>query len=70
MPQPQATRCTQRQLAYLAYWQARGYHFDRDAVIPENTSIRPDAWNLPARTVLAVTAAMLVVVFGILKVAA
>ena len=66
----QATRCTQRQLAYLTHWQALGYTFDRDDVIPESTSIRPDAWNLPTRTVLAVTAVMLVVVFGILKVAA
>lgn len=67
---PQATRCTQKQLAYLAYWQKRGYTFDRDDVIPESTSIRPDAWNLPTRTVLAVTAVMLVVIYGILKVAA
>ena len=66
----QATRCTQRQLAYLAHWQALGYTFDRDAVIPESTSIRPDAWSLPTRTVLAVTAVMLVVVYWILKVAA
>ena len=66
----QATRCTQRQLAYLAYWQARGYTFDRDAVIPENASIKPDAWNLPSRTDLAVTALMLVIVYGILWMAA
>ena len=70
MLQPQATRCTQRQLAYLAHWQALSYTFDRDDVIPEHTSIRPDAWNLPTPTVLAVTAVMLVVVFGILWVAA
>lgn len=68
MKRTQATRCTQRQLAYLAYWQARGYHFPRGVVIPESTSIKPGAWNLPTRTVLAVTAVMLVVVFGILKV--
>jgi len=66
----QATRCTQRQLAYLAHWKALGYTFDRDAVIPENTSIRPDALNLPSRTVLAVTAVMLVIVYGVLWVAA
>ena len=66
----QATRCTQRQLAYLAHWQALGYTFDRDAVIPESTSIRPVAWNLPTRTALVVSAAMLVVVYWILKVAA
>ena len=66
----QATRCTQRQLAYLAHWQAIGYTFGRDAVIPESTLIKPDAWSLPSRTVPAVSAAMLVIVYGILKVAA
>lgn len=66
----QATRCTQRQLAYLAHWQALGYTFDRDAVIPESTMIKPGAWNLPSRTVLAVSAVMLVIVYGILNVAA
>ena len=70
MKRTQATRCTQSQLAYLAHWQALGYTFPRDAVIPSDTLIKPDAWNLPTRTVLAVTAAMLVVVFGILKVSA
>lgn len=68
MRKPQATRCTQRQLAYLAHWQALGYTLDRDAVIPESTLTPPDTWALPSRTVLAVTAVMLVVVFGILKV--
>ena len=66
----QATHCTQRQLAYLSYWTKRGYTFGRDDVIPERTSIKPDAWNLPTRTALAVSAVMLVVVYGILKVAA
>ena len=66
----QATRCTQSQLAYLAHWQELGYTFGRDAVIPEHTSIRPDAWSLPSRAVLAVSAVMLVVVYGILWVAA
>ena len=66
----QATRCTQKQLAYWSYWSKRGYTFGRDDVIPEDTSIRPAAWNLPSRTVLAVTAVLLVVVYGILKVAA
>lgn len=70
MKRTQATRCTQRQLAYLAHWQALGYTFARDAVIPESTSIRPDAWNLPSRTALAVTAVMLAAVFIILKAAA
>ena len=66
----QATRCTQRQLAYLAHWQALGYTFARDAVIPEDTSIRPDTWSLPSRTVLAITSVMLAAVYGILWVAA
>ena len=38
---PQATRCTQKQLAYLAYWRARGYQFKRGEKIPESTTIRP-----------------------------
>ena len=63
---PQATRCTQRQLAYLACWQARGYTFPRDAVIPESTLTPPNTWALPSRTVLAVTAVMLVAVGVIL----
>ena len=62
----QATRCTQRQLAYWSYWTKRGYTFDRDDVIPESTLIKPGAWSLPAHTVLAVTAVMLVIVYGIL----
>ena len=63
---PQATRCTQRQLACLAYWQARGYSFPRDAVIPESTLTPPNTWALPSRTVLAVTAVMLIAVGVIL----
>jgi hypothetical protein len=62
----QATRCNQRQLAYLAYWQARGYSFPRDAVIPESTLTPPNTWALPSRTVLAVTAVVLVAVGVIL----
>ena len=56
----QATRCTQRQLACLAHWQALGYTFDRDAVIPEDTRIAPDAWRVPSRVELAATAIILV----------
>ena len=56
----QATRCTQRQLAYLSHWQALGYHFDRDAVIPQDTRIAPDAWRVPRRVELAATAITLV----------
>ena len=66
----QATRCTQRQLAYLAHWQALEYTFGRDAVIPSDIRVKPDAWSLPTRTVLAVTAVMLVIVYGILWVSA
>lgn len=62
----QATRCTQAQLAYLVYWKARGNTFPRDAVIPENTLTPPDTWALPSRTILAVTAVMLVAVGVIL----
>ena len=58
--QPQATKATQKQLAYLAHWQALGYTFDRDAVIPEDTRIAPDAWRVPLRVELAATAIILV----------
>jgi hypothetical protein len=59
---PQATRVTQKQLAYLAYWQDPkngGYTFDRDAVIPESTEIQPEAWRLPRVVDLAFTAVCL-----------
>lgn len=62
---PQATRVTQKQLAYLAYWQDPkngGYTFDRDAVIPESTEIPPDAWCVPTWYELAVTAVCLGVI--------
>lgn len=62
----QATRCTKAQLAYLAYWQALGHTFPRDAVIPESTLTPPDTWALPSRTVLAVNAVMLAAVGVIL----
>lgn len=65
----QATRCTQKQLAYLAFWQAKGYHFDRDAVIPESTLTPPTDWYLPRWIDLAASAVILVAVFAILKVA-
>ena len=69
---PQATRVTQKQLAYLAHWQDPkngGYTFPRGSKIPNSTLTKPDAWHLPIRFTLAVSAVMLVVVFGILKVA-
>lgn len=63
---PMATRATQKQLAYFAYWQARGYQFPRNAVIPESKLIKPDTWNLPRRVDLLVSALMLVSVYAIL----
>lgn len=63
---PQATRVTQKQLAYLAYWQQRGYTFDRDAVIPESTEIQPEAWRLPRVVDLAFTAVCLATIVLIL----
>lgn len=59
---PQATRVTQKQLAYLSYWQQRGYTFDRDAVIPESTEIQPEAWRVPRVVDLAFTAVCLAVI--------
>ena len=37
----QATRCTQKQLAHLAHWQARGYTFGRNESAPESTLTPP-----------------------------
>lgn len=68
--QTQATRCTQKQLAYLAFWQAKGYHFPRDAVIPESTLTPPAEWHLPRWVDLAASAWMLASMFAIPKVAA
>jgi hypothetical protein len=39
--QAQATKHTQKQLAYLAYWQQRGYTFARNDVIPESITTPP-----------------------------
>ena len=69
MSKAMATRVSQKQLAYLAYWQHPnngGHIFPRDAVIPESTLTPPNTWALPSRTVLAVTAVMLVAVGVIL----
>ena len=41
MKKPMATPTTQKQLADLAYWQARGYTFGRDDVIPSSTMTPP-----------------------------
>lgn len=61
---PMATRCTQKQLAYLAFWQARGYQFGRDDVIPESTCIPPRQWHLPRRVDLIATGVLLIVAFA------
>lgn len=42
----QATRTTQKQLAYLAYWQARGYRFGRNELAPESTATPPSFASL------------------------
>lgn len=67
---PIATRCTQRQLAYLAYWQSLGYQFSSDAVIPEDTCVVPDDWRMPSRLELIATAACLAVIFAAAWIAA
>lgn len=59
---PQATKCTQKQLAYLAHWQALGYQFSHDERIPEDTCITPGGWDRPRAIELAVTAALLIAV--------
>jgi len=61
----QATRATQKQLAYLAYWQRQdngGYRFGRGDVIPESTEIPPKDWFMPRWCDLAVTAAGLLAI--------
>lgn len=62
----QATRCTQKQLAYLAFWQARGYTFGPDDVIPENTMIPPRDWYVSRKVDLLFTAAVLCAIGGYL----
>lgn len=37
----QATRTTQKQLAYLSYWQSKGFTFSRNETAPENTVTPP-----------------------------
>lgn len=59
---PQATKATQKQLAYLAYWQQRGYSFGPNDVIPESTEILPDQWSMPRWVDLAFTAIALLAV--------
>lgn len=60
----QATRMTPKQLAYLSYWQARGYQFGRNDRIPESTSILPRQMDRPRAIELAVTAGLLIAIFA------
>lgn len=60
---PQATRYTQKQLAYLAYWEQRGFTFRRGAVVPESTEIAPPSWDRPRPIELVATAALLIAIF-------
>lgn len=62
----QATRYTQKQLAYLAYWESRGYVFGRNDVIPESTLIPPRQWFLPRKVDLVFTAFILAAIGGYL----
>lgn len=59
----QATRMTQKQLAYLAYWQARGHQFGRNDRIPESTSIPPRQMDRPRAIELGITAGLLIAIF-------
>lgn len=63
MNKPQATPATQKQLAYLAHWQAKGYTFGPDDVIPESTWIKPRGWHISRRVELAVSAALIALIF-------
>lgn len=58
----QATRCSQKQLAYMTYWRARGHQFGRNDVIPESTSIPPRSADMPRAIELAVTAGLLIAI--------
>jgi hypothetical protein len=59
----QATRCSQKELAYLSYWQKRGAKFGRNEKIPTSTCI-PPCNRIDARD-LAWSAAGLLIIAGI-----
>lgn len=63
---PQATKATQKQLAYLAHWQKLGYTFGPNDAIPESTEIPPNQWNLPRWVDLAFAALSLMAVYAAL----
>lgn len=54
---------TPKQLAYLAYWRARGHQFVRNEAIPESTAIPPRQMDRPRAIELAVTAGLLIAIF-------
>ena len=56
----QATKATQKQLAYLSHWQARGHKFGRDDVIPESTCVPPRSADMPRPIELVATLAALI----------
>lgn len=58
----QATRMTQKQLAYLSYWQARGHQFGISEAIPENTCITPSKWDRPRAIELVATLAAMIAI--------
>lgn len=61
-PNTQATRLTQQQLAYLAYWQKRGYRFGRDDEIPETTQVPPPGMDQPTAVELLVTGGLVLAI--------
>lgn len=61
---PMATPCEPKQLAYLSYWQARGYRFRWDEAAPESTLTPPNHFRSPTKAELIGTAAMLATLFG------
>jgi hypothetical protein len=60
---PQATKASPEQLDYLAYWQKRGFTFGPDDVIPKSKWIKPRAWRISPRVELAVSAALIALIF-------
>lgn len=62
----QATRYTPKQMDWLKHWEARGYTFGPDDVIPENTMTPPRAWYVSRKVDLLFTAALLCAIGGYL----
>lgn len=60
---PQATRCTQKELAYFAHWEARGYTFAPGEKPPCSTLTPPSLAT--RRPILDAALGAAVLVFGI-----